>query len=324
MSARAAVRLAITLAAALLLCLPSPSAEGKPTKKETVEAKQAAKDAKRAEKNKDFEAAKQAYERALELTDSAAYRLDLARVEAELGHLLAAEKLCEAVRDGAAVSAGHKKRASKALERLDQRTPRLQVVLPSGFQGELSVDNQAVMPSDEPLRLDPGEHVVSASASGSRPFEKTVSLAEGESQTVTVELAQQRQAAAPPPDAEPEVEREKEEISGGTPTLAIVSLVAGGVGLAIGTGFALAAQSTRDELRQSCQDDVCNESQREVYDRGRQQADIATTGFLVGGVGVGMGLALLLFGSSDEPQRPAEATLSPTVGIGRVGVQGRF
>ena len=107
-------------------------------------------------------------------------------------------------------------------------------------------------------------------------------------------------------------------------TLGYVSLAVGGAGLIAGTAFGFAARSTRDDLTAACIDDVCSESQRETYDRGKMQANISTAGFLIGGVGIGLGAVLLLTGPKDQEKEAAEAKVQPYVGPLSAGVQGRF
>jgi hypothetical protein len=97
----------------------------------------------------------------------------------------------------------------------------------------------------------------------------------------------------------------------------------GVVGAGVGTVFALRSRSTRDELEGACPNDVCPAAQREKFDEGKRDADIATAAFIVGGVGLGAGLVLLLTAPS-EKENKASARIVPLVGPGSLGVKGRF
>jgi hypothetical protein len=162
-------------------------------------------------------------------------------------------------------------------------------------------------------------------APGWSAFEQDVRLEEGEHRELEPELERPERVVAGPVPGRPESRVATTE--SGTPAtqvIGIASLVIGAAGVAIGTGFGLASMSTRDQLDQSCQNDVCTSDQREAYDRGRTQADIATAGFVVGGVGLGAGaLFLLLSPSTNEREQPS-ARVRPLVGYRSVGARVSF
>jgi hypothetical protein len=161
--------------------------------------------------------------------------------------------------------------------------------------------------------------LVTAKAEGSKPFEKSVVLNDGADDTVNVVVE---------PLAKPQPSDEGVAMStqdGSTrKTLGYVSLAVGGAGLIVGTAFGLSARSTREDLRATCLDDVCTESQRENYDKGRMQANVSTAGFIVGGVGIGLGTVLLLTGSSSKEKAAEAAGVHPFVGPTNAGFRGRF
>jgi tetratricopeptide (TPR) repeat protein len=303
----------------------APTALAKPSKQDVVLAKKAIKDAKKHEKAGDWEEAREAWQKAVDLNDTADARVGLSKAEAKLGHLLLAEEhLKKALEDPKA-----KRKAEKELKALEEKIPTLKIEPPAEFSGTLKVDDEekAASALTEPLRLDPGQHTVQAEAEGYKPFSETVVLEEGDKKDLTILMTElPKPVAASEPTEEPEEEQKKS--SGSTQkTLGWVSLAIGGAGVIVGTVMGLQARSTRNELDDACADDVCTEQERDLYDKGKRQADFATAGFIVGGVGIGLGTVLLLTaGGGDETAEPAadEARIEPVIGPGQLGVRGRF
>src|SRR5687768_5021558 len=87
------------LAFAMLFASPGVWA-AKPGKGEAAEATKADKEGQKLEKKKDFEQARDAYNKSLELNDSPDVRLRLAGVEEKLGHLVEATEQLKKVIDG--------------------------------------------------------------------------------------------------------------------------------------------------------------------------------------------------------------------------------
>jgi hypothetical protein len=183
-----------------------------------------------------------------------------------------------------------------------------------------------------PIKSNPGKHVVHASAAGYADASKDITLREAETQTVTLSLAASK---APPvgPVA---------STGGAGPALGTVeenpAADAGGktisplVWIGFGTGAAgLAAGSIAGVIHlskvSSVKEEFCggtNDCQpgfEAARDAAKPSATISTIGFVVGAVGIGVGVIGLL-----TPSR-APATgfwLSPVVGAGSVGALGRF
>jgi tetratricopeptide (TPR) repeat protein len=317
-------RLLVALLLALVGIAAAAPAGAKPTKQEQVMAKKAAQEGKKHAKKGDWEEAREAWQKSLDLNDTPGVRIELATAEAKLGRLLLAEEHVKKAIEHPKLSPGHKRKAQKTLKELDDKIPTLSLEPPSDFSGKIFVDDEehAAASLSEPLRLDPGEHVVRARAKGYKPFTESVVLEEGDRKNIVILLTElPKPAPAPPPAEKPA------QASGSTQrTLGWVSIAIGGVGLAVGTVMGLQAQSTRADLDGACSNDVCSEEQRDLYDKGTTQASFATAGFIVGGVGIGLGTVLLLTAGKDEKKPPAqdEARIEPVVGPGRLGVRGTF
>lgn len=273
-----------------------------------------------AEKKSDWEAARDAFQRAVDANDTPDGRLHLARAEAKLGHLLEAASSYRMALEAKNAPHNVKAAAKKELASVSEKIPRLTIKAPADFSGTVRIDKNTITTSDlgKPIEINPGKVVVSAQAEGSEPFKKTVNLAEGASETVTIELK-----ALPKKEAEPDVKLSTND--GSTrKTLAYVSLGVGGAGAIVGSIFGLMAKSTRSELRDSCTNDVCAESERETFDKGKSQANIATIGFITAGVGIGVGTVLLLTAPKKKEVSEEKASITPYVGPLSLGVHGKF
>lgn len=317
--------LALLVVAFAALVVAAPAA-AKPSKKDIVLAKKSAQQAKKHEKKGDWEEAREAWQKSVDLNDTADGRVGLARAESELGHLLLAEEHLNKALEHKKISWGARRKAKKLLGQLEKRIPTLQVELPADFAGKVLVDGEERDPASltEPLRVDPGEHTVQAEAEGFKPFSESIVLEEGDKKNLTVLLTEQ-----PKSDPKPLAAQEDKADKGSSTqkTLGWVSLAVGGVGLAVGTVMGLQARSTRDELDDKCRDNRCTEAERDLYDEGKSQADIATAGFIVGGVGIGLGAFLLLTADSESPApEPAadEARIEPVIGPAYLGARGTF
>lgn len=275
------------------------------------------------EHRREWSRAVEDFRRSLELRNAPAVRVHLARAEAKLGHLLEAESDLKAVLSAHHVSYRVRYRAKHELSEVKRRIPTLTLILPHGFDGTVTLDDRTIDSGtlNAPLPLDPGTHELHAHADGYRGFARSVSLDEGDHKTLDVKLRR----AEPTPDVKPSAPpaaADKQNNSTFQTTLGVVSLGVGAAGVGVGIGMALASRATKNELSGACVNNVCDPSQRSLYDHGKQQADIATAGFIVGGVGLAAGIVLLLTAPKHKAEKSAR--IEPLVGPTSVGVRGRF
>jgi hypothetical protein len=311
-----------TISAVLLACglvLAAPPSLAKPSAKDVAAAKKSSKEGQKLEKKKAWEDAKAAYEKSLELNDTPSTRIRLAGVEEELGNLVEAAAQLRVALEAKKLSFAQRTKAKKALKKIEKRIPVLTLDVPAGFAGKVSVDDRELTASElsQPINVNPGSHEVRAEAEGSRPFRESIEFADGDTKNLSI-LLTELEPEKPEPEPEPAPVKK-----GGDKTLAYVSLGVGVVGLGVGTYMGLKARSTKDELDGACSNGVCSESQRDLYDKGKSQANISTVGFIVGAVGIGAGTVLLLSGGGKEGKVEARHA-SPYVGPGSVGVAGWF
>ena len=179
--------------------------------------------------------------------------------------------------------------------------------------------------------IDPGEHLIEASAPGMKPWSQTLRIAaERDTQKIEVpELMAEPAAATTAPtaaDSSGSAEPSKR------PPLRTLGLAVGGagvVGLGIGIGFGLHAQALN---RQSNEDGHCNAQNQcdavggQKRDDAKSAATIATVGFIAGGVLAAAGVTLFILGAHRRESSAAVVEATPVVGQRDVGLllRGRF
>ena len=140
------------------------------------------------------------FQRVAAVRETAQVRFNIAKCEASLGRLATAlgdfeRAEREAPPDAKGNAIAKLSHEQAAVVRRD--VPRLTVACNAAVPGvSVSVDAQGVPPAsfDVPLPVDPGPHVVEATATGRSPFRRQVQLAPSQSLRVVVELPE-----APPP-----------------------------------------------------------------------------------------------------------------------------
>jgi hypothetical protein len=160
------------------------------------------------------------------------------------------------------------------------------------------------------IPVDPGQHVVAASAPGKKRWEAKVNIAAG-APTTTVEVAALEDApvvapstVAPAPAPAPTVppllpppsEQPHDSSAGGSQrTLGAIVGGVGILGLAVGTAFVLSAKSKYDSSLNDCVQgtpNVCNPAGVSERNSARTSGDIASVAFGVGLVAVASGVVL--------------------------------
>lgn len=214
--------------------------------------------------------------------------------------------------------------AAAARNKLLPRIPRLRVSL--AVDGErkaplvITIDDTPVFEStlNEPVSLDPGEHVIAASIGEDR-VERKVVMEEGNDAEVELELVitPMPVAVLPPPEPPKPPPRPPVDNSG----IRLAGYVLLGVSGAIVVGGVITGAVLLSE--KSALDDVCSEERCSgAADVGTYNAmRPTTTGLLaVGGVGVALGLVLALA----FPDENVETAVRPIVGPGFAGLSARF
>ncbi|WP_170229114.1 hypothetical protein [Polyangium fumosum] len=199
--------------------------------------------------------------------------------------------------------------AHERLDALERKLARLVVVLGPGARaaGMVIERDGASIPEaslGEPAPVDPGEHVVVATAEGKAPFRATVRVAPGARVTVVVP------ALAPSRGA-----------SGGPSGARIAAHVTAGISLGalgVGTFFGIRALVKENEARARCEGAVCPDvASLDVADDGRTAARIADVALGVGAVGLLTSATLYWVSRSKSPADPrASLAIVPSAGAG--------
>ena len=325
--------------AAALLVASAPASAATPAEKQ--EAKQLVSTGQMAMKNQRFAEAVTAFERADALDPSPANKVEIGRAYMAQGKLVAASKALHAAQDSAkGVPAARKAadQAKKLLDELEPKIPWIQLVVNGPTKpAKTFIDGQEVDATAE-LPYDPGEHVIAAEAEGFAREEQRVSLVEGAHAKLTLEM--KKDANAPVADAGGS--------SGGSGKGSVIPAVigfgVGAVGLALGTAFGVMAfgeKGKADDAKAGYSKCIkradCSPRTAAAYktdfdtalDTSKTDGTISTVGFIVGGVGVAAGVTFLFWrpfgGGAAAADKPASAvTVTPTFGVGRVGLAGTF
>jgi len=263
--------------------------------------------------NEDYERACPKFEEAMRLDPGGGTILNLALCNELRGKTATAwaqydEALRWARRDG---RADREELAAKHRAELEPRLAKLVVVLASGAKvAGMSVRRDGVPMGEgslgEALPLDPGEHVLEASAPGKKPFRGSVRLREGETSTFSIPPLVTLPRRAPTPRAEPA--RANETLQ----TWGTLLVGAGAAATLIGARFGYQAIEQRADAEERCPKRQCEHLDAvKLNDAARKNA-LASTLLVAGGFAlIGGGTWLLV---SAEPKQEAAS----------LAVRGRF
>ena len=227
--------------------------------------------------------------------------------------------------------------AESEYEALQPRIPTLEIVLegPDASAGEVQVDGKPIKAAmiGVPFGVNPGKRTVVATA-GTRRATREITLREGAQERLVIDLGSAPPGSAPPPapppasgEAPPPAPAAGPDVTAerggdGQRTMAWVALGVGGAGLAVGAITGVIALNKESDFSDQCVDTRCPPSLRDEVDSFKTMRTMSSVGFIVGGIGLGAGAVLLLTAPS-EPQA-AQPHAEAWVGVGRVGVRGRF
>jgi hypothetical protein len=175
-----------------------------------------------------------------------------------------------------------------------------------------------------PIPADAGKHVVSASAPGHVAWKTEVLVnSEGAGTTMIVRVPVLDSAPVEPAPERASRPAEAPQFRASLGAQRVLALVAGGVGVAglgLGTVLGLKSSSEHDEAERYCNGAACTEPRGVTAgDDAIAAGNLATTCFIIGGVGLTGGLALW-FTAPSSSAPPAEVSVGP----GSVYLRGRF
>jgi hypothetical protein len=230
---------------------------------------------------------------------------------------------------------GRSEHATKATDMARALEPRLSKLridgqrMQGGVQLVVKLDGGVVLDGalGVSFAIDPGDHVVAASAPGRADWSTTIRIAPGESQIVAVpelDLAPVVQQApqVAPPVVPPPVPVNREEAS-----QPVWPWVVGGLGVALGAtaiGFGIDQRIVSDELEEECGERraSCPNDYDFMAARDREVRDFGLfLGLGIGGLG---GVAAGIIGLVAVPGEPETSAARLDVGPGYAAVVGRF
>jgi hypothetical protein len=180
--------------------------------------------------------------------------------------------------------------------------------------------------------IDPGEHEITATAPGHRPFLAKVTIgAESDQQRVEVPplaaVDPEGAPAAAPGGADATADAGE---TGQGPPLRLIGLGVGGagiIGLGLGTFFGLRAGALNDESYENdhcTRNEECDSVGAGKRDDARSAANVSTVAFIAGGVLTAAGVTLYLLGGDEEDDAKVSATAAFGPGSGAMVVRGSF
>lgn len=244
---------------------------------------------------------------------------------------------------------GRPDREKTAKERAEKLEPRLVklTIVSHDKDVDVKLDGNVLDAAalGTPVPVDPGKHVIEASAKGKKTFSTTVDVSD-RTRSPSVEI--------PALDADPEATkggnggtgnggsnadaRSADEASSGPSTQRIVSYVAMGlgvVGVGIGAVFGLRTSSIWADAQTHCTGIECDRTGVTLATDAKNAGTVSTISFIAGGVLLAGG-AVLFFTSPSASSKPSSAATAkrPTpppdvrmgmgVGIGSVMLEGQF
>ncbi len=224
--------------------------------------------------------------------------------------------------------------AAQLNDEVEARIPSLTVNvkgLPDGVTATVTVDD-AALPSEvigQPRKLDPGHHVVVGKAGGATD-KKEIDIAERESKDVALDLTGASAGAAPTTTATETATAEQPPPPAGRSGASKAMMIGGfglaGVGVVAGTITGILSMTKTSSIKQSCTSNQCPPSTYGDIDTANTMATVSTISFIAGGVGAVVGVIGLFTGKPSEPAAPApeSAGVEPWVGVGALGLKGRF
>jgi hypothetical protein len=296
---------ALWLGAALAL-LPGLARAGQPNEIDRDAARALVQQGDARAQEGDWQGALEAYRRADDIMGVPTTSIEVGRAALKLGKLVQAKAAFER-------AARHKPtpgepapftRARSDARRLAKevapRIAHLRVSIAGAREGaeiEVAVDEEPVEAWARESPIDPGTHVVVASAEGHEPASETFVLTEGENKELTLRLVPLATAAPPTPDPV------APDSPGVMWPVAITGFSVAGAGVLIGAvcgGISLSEAST---VKDRCDDEgACSPEVADALDRSRTLAHVSTASFVVAGVGAAVGIVglVLALGEDDK------------------------
>jgi hypothetical protein len=223
--------------------------------------------------------------------------------------------------------AGSKDREELAMQKAKAIEPKLSrlAIKVSGDASGMSItrDGEALEAAElgVAIPVDPGNHVIEASAPGKQKFSQTVEVGkDADSKVVEIPALADGGEAGPGPGGGDQPASSSSDGS----TQRTIGLVMGGagiVGVGVGAFFGLSASSKWSDAKDKCSDYPygCGSDGVSLADDAKSAGTISTIGFIAGGVLLAGGAALYFTAGSGD-----DKSVAVGVGPGSLRIKGRF
>lgn len=213
-------------------------------------------------------------------------------------------------------------RAKEALEAAVPHIAKLRVEV-AGASADaivLKIDGQVVSAASIGVErpIDPGKHVVDATAPGTKPAQQTITIADGGSKDVSLTLERD-----PNQTATTTIVHEEPHAQARTTRVlwpAGVAFGVAGVSFVVGSVFGGTAIIKKNNLVTACSGTACPSSQRGAFDDLSTFAAVSTVGFVVAGVAAAAGIVLFVV----APRHTVVESVSVRASLGGVSLGGTF
>jgi hypothetical protein len=309
------------LVAGFLACAASPAAGQ--TAADVAAARDLFKEASALSQTNDWEGARKAYAKSLQLKRAAITLYSIGVAEKHTGHLLDALEHFRAflAEPSSQATKPYEQPARDAIAELEKRVARIVLIIePLEADPEVTIDGADVPKAalDHPRLIDPGAHEIVVHAKGYVPAKQSASTSEGQSTTVKIKLdpAPAEPVVAPPPatsSAAPVVMPHTDAPPAPNRTLPL-ALIGGGGALLVG-GIVVGVLGVSQASSAPTKD-------------GPQASSAKTkalVGDILGGAGIvaaGIGVVLLI--TSKPPKRDAAGSIGPWAAGSVGGMRVRF
>ena len=290
-------------------------------------------------KKKNYETAEDRFRRADALVHAPTLVVDHARSLVGLGRFAEAyERYQLVLKEGAAANAprGWKqavKDAEREVQPLAAKIAWLTLSVKTPGEVHVWMDGREVSAEELGTRhaVDPGTRAVTARAAGFLPKETSLTLTAGGETTLEIELE------PAPPEPTPVAVAAAPQVAAVAPppakdrTWIYVAYGVGAAGLVTGATAGVLALGVRSDIDSECPDLHCTAKTPDQLSHMQNQKSkyqtlgvVSGVGFALGVAGAATGTALLLMQNKSESGPNASARVVPYLGLGELGVTGRF